>query len=100
MMVHKRAMLKCTVTSIEVYRMALTDTAIRKIKSSDKPRKLFDGHGLFLLVHPNGSKYWRLQYRTAGKQKLLSLGVSPEVTLADAREKRAEARKVISAGQD
>lgn len=80
--------------------MALTDTAIRKAKAGDKPRKLFDGHGLFLLMHPNGSKYWRLQYRTAGKQKLLSLGVYPEVTLAEAREKQVQARKAIRNGQD
>jgi hypothetical protein len=80
--------------------MALTDTAIRKAKPGDKSRKLFDGHGLFLLVHPNGSKYWRLQYRTAGKQKLLSLGVYPEVALVEAREKQTEARKLTRKGTD
>ena len=59
-----------------------------------------DGEGLFLLVTPAGSKYWRLKYFFAGKEKLLALGVYPDVTLADARERRAEARKVLAAGKD
>ena len=59
-----------------------------------------DGEGLFLLITPAGSKYWRLKYFIAGKEKLLALGVYPDVTLADARERRAEARKVLAAGKD
>ncbi len=78
----------------------LTDTAVRKAKPRDKGYKLTDGHGLYLLVHPTGAKYWRLKYRIAGKEKGLALGVYPEITLAEAREKQAEARKLISNGVD
>jgi integrase len=59
-----------------------------------------DGDGLFLLVMPNGSKYWRLKYFVSSKEKLLALGVYPEVTLADARDRRAQARKMLAAGND
>ncbi|WP_316502266.1 tyrosine-type recombinase/integrase [Klebsiella aerogenes] len=55
-----------------------------------------DGNGMHLLVHPNGSKYWRLQYRFGGKQKMLALGVYPDVSLADARARRDEARKLLA----
>lgn len=78
----------------------LTDPACRNAKPTDKPYKLTDEKGLFLLVHPNGSKYWRLKYRVAGKEKLLSIGVYPEMPLAGARSKRDEARKQISDGID
>ncbi|KIX48628.1 integrase [Burkholderia pseudomallei] len=80
--------------------MALTDTAIRNTKPSDKPIKLFDGGGMFLLVTPNGQRYWRLKYRFSGKEKLLSLGVYPEIGLATARKKRSDARSLLDAGVD
>ncbi len=80
--------------------MALTEAAIRNVKPSDKQQKLFDGEGLFLLVAPNGGKWWRLKYRFGGKEKLLSLGCYPEVGLKDARERRFEARKQLSNGVD
>ncbi len=80
--------------------MALTDTAARSAKPSDKPFKLADEKGLFLLVHPNGSKYWRLKYRFAGKEKVLALGVYPEVRLAEARDRRDQARKTLANGID
>lgn len=80
--------------------MALTDVKVRTTKPTDKPVKLTDGEGMHLLVHPNGSKYWRLQYRFAGKQKMLALGVYPDVSLSDARQKRDEARKLIASGTD
>jgi len=80
--------------------MPLTDTAIRKAKPADKPTKLFDGGGLFLLLNPNGARWWRWKYRFAGKEKLLSFGVYPDVTLADAREKRDEARRQLASGID
>ncbi|HJV81346.1 tyrosine-type recombinase/integrase [Noviherbaspirillum sp.] len=80
--------------------MPLTDTACKNTKPDAKPRKLSDGGGMFLLIHPNGSKYWRLAYRFAGKQKLLALGVYPEITLADARARRDQARKLLAAGID
>lgn len=65
--------------------MALTDIKIRSAKPEAKAYKLTDGDGMFLLIHPNGSKYWRLRYRFGGKEKMLALGVYPEVLLADAR---------------
>ena len=80
--------------------MALTDAKVRAAKPSDKSVKISDGDGMHLLVHTNGSKYWRLQYRFNGKQKMLALGVYPEVSLADARQKRDAARKLIVAGID
>lgn len=80
--------------------MPLTDTAIRNTKPSDKPTKLFDGGGMFLLVTPNGQRYWRLKYRFAGKEKLLALGVYPETGLAAARKKRSDARSLLDAGID
>ena len=61
--------------------MALTDAAIRTAKPAEKPYKLTDGKGLFMLVHPNGSKYWRMKYRYDGKEKTLALGVYPETGL-------------------
>lgn len=80
--------------------MALTDVKVRSAKPSDKPIKLTDGFGMHLLVHPNGSKYWRFQYRFSGKQKMLALGVYPDVSLAEARERRDDARKLIANGTD
>ena len=80
--------------------MALSDTKIKTIKPTDKPFKLADERGLFLLVRPTGGKLWRLKYRINGKEKLLSFGTYPEVSLADAREKRDQARKVIAGGGD
>ncbi len=80
--------------------MSLTDIQCKAAKTQDKPYKLNDGEGLFLLVHSNGSKYWRLKYRLAGKEKLLALGVYPQVTISEAREKRADARKLIAKGTD
>ena len=80
--------------------MALTATAVKQAKSTEKQYKLYDGRGLFLLVHPNGSKYWRFKYRYAGKEKLLSLGVYPDVTLANARERHQQARETVAKGID
>ena len=80
--------------------MPLTEIAIKKIEATDKPFKLSDGGGLFLLVQPNGAKYWRLKYRFAGKEKTLSLGVYPETSLRKAREGRTEARKLLGDGVD
>lgn len=78
----------------------LTDAAARKLKPEVKPFKMTDGGGLFLLVQPNGSKYWRLAYRFDGKQKLLAVGVYPDVPLILARERRDSARKLLAAGID
>jgi integrase len=78
----------------------LTDRAIKNAKASTKIRKLSDGNGLVLVVYPNGSKYWVYRYRHLGKEKTLSLGIYPEVTLADARLKLIDARKLKSQGKD
>ncbi len=80
--------------------MPLSDTAIRNAKPGEKPVKLADEKGLFLLLNPNGSKYWRLKYRVGGKEKLLSLGVYPDVGLKDARARRDDARKLLANGID
>lgn len=80
--------------------MSLSDTKARNAKPRSKPYKIADGDGLFLLITPSGSKYWRMKYFFAGKEKLLALGVYPEVSLADARERRTQARKLLAAGND
>lgn len=80
--------------------MALTDTAIRKTKPTDKPFKVADEKGLFLLVAPTGGKLWRMKYRFEGKEKLLSFGPYPDMPLIRAREKRDEARKLLADGID
>lgn len=80
--------------------MALSDTVIRTARPRDTAYKLSDGRGLSLLVNPNGSKWWRLRYRFYGREKMLSLGVYPDVPLKLARERCDDARKQIAAGQD
>lgn len=76
--------------------MALTDTAIRNAKPTDKAFKLYDEKGLFLIVNPNGGKWWRLKYYIDGKEKPLSLGTYPEIKLAGARARRDEAREHVA----
>ncbi|EOZ7549915.1 tyrosine-type recombinase/integrase [Enterobacter mori] len=80
--------------------MALTDTKVRSAKPEAKEYSLVDGDGMFLLIHPNGSKYWRFRFRFGGKQHLMAFGVYPETSLADARQKREEARRLVAAGID
>lgn len=80
--------------------MPLTDTAVKKAKPGPKSVKLTDGKGLYLLVTPGGSKLWRCKYRVLGKEKILSLGAYPDVSLAQAREGVDKARKVLAAGAD
>ena len=80
--------------------MALTDTAVRKAKPKQKPYKLSDGRGMYLEIMPNGSRYWRLKYRVSGKEKRLALGVYPDVSLSDARDRREQARKQLANGID
>lgn len=78
----------------------LNDTKIRTTKSAEKPQKLFDGGGLFLLVTPSGGKLWRLKYRFGGTEKLLSFGAYPQISLAKARQKRDQASAMIANGID
>jgi integrase len=79
---------------------ALTDKAIRALKPSEKPYKISDGLGLYLLVQSSGSRLWRFKYRHAGKERLESLGAYPAVSLAAARERRDELRRLRASGID
>ncbi|HEM7398594.1 tyrosine-type recombinase/integrase [Citrobacter farmeri] len=80
--------------------MPLNDMQIRRAKPEAKAYTLGDGQGLSLLIEPNGSKSWRFRYRYAGKPKMISLGVYPTITLADARSRRDEARKLVAEGKN
>lgn len=80
--------------------MPLTDTTLRNAKPGERQIKLFDGHGLFLLIAPSGTKAWRLKYSFHGKEKLISLGLYPTVSLKEARERATTARKDIENGID
>ena len=80
--------------------MPLTDSAVRNAKPGAKPIKLFDERGLFLIVTPSGGKWWRLKYRFDNKEKLLSLGVYPDVSLKAARIRRDELRTLLANGID
>ncbi|CAG0994392.1 Prophage integrase IntS [Methylophilaceae bacterium] len=80
--------------------MKLTDSMIDDFKPSAKPYKVSDGEGLYVHVYPNGSKYWRMNYRIEGKKKTLSFGVYPRVTLADARDRKDEARAMLASRSD
>ncbi|MBA3909461.1 MAG: integrase [Rhodobacter sp.] len=80
--------------------MPLTDTEVRNAKPGAKPRKIADGDWLFLVVSPNGSKLWRMGYRFAGKESVMSLGSYPTVSLAEARRKRDDAKALIASGQN
>lgn len=80
--------------------MRLTDIAVKNAKPSDKQIKLSDGKGLYLLVHPNGSKYWQAAYRFDGKQKVFSIGTYPAVSLAEARTSLLEMKSLLASGID
>jgi integrase len=78
----------------------LNDTRIRNAKPAERDTKLTDFDGLYLLVRPNGSRLWRFAYRFGGKQKQIALGAYPQVTLAEARDRREAARKLLAGGKD
>ena len=80
--------------------MKLTDTQIKRMKQRPKPFKVSDGGGLFLWVTPSGGKIWRWSYRHEGRAKLMAFGRYPDVPLALARERHAEARKLLASGVD
>jgi integrase len=80
--------------------MPLTNTKIRNAKPGDKTIKLYDERGLYMELSPNGGKWWRLKYRYNGKEKRLSLGVYPDISLKDARDRRDDARKLLANGTD
>lgn len=91
---------KYTLTRLKIPLMSLTDTTIRNAKPSEKPQKLFDGNGLYLYVSPSGGKLWRLKYRIADKEKVLSLGKYPAVSLKQARARMNEAKEKLANGID
>lgn len=78
----------------------LTDVAIRKTEAKDRAFKLADGAGMYLLIKPDGARYWRLKYRFAGHEKLLALGTYPEVSIKEARRRRDDAKGVLRDGRD
>ncbi len=80
--------------------MPLTDTAIKAFKPKEKPYKESDGGGMYLEISPAGGKLWRLKYRFGGKEKRLSFGAYPIVGLKEARERREQAKKLLSQGID
>ncbi|MEQ6204335.1 integrase arm-type DNA-binding domain-containing protein [Sulfitobacter sp. HNIBRBA2951] len=80
--------------------MPLSDIQVRNLKPRDKPYKVIDFEGLFVLVKANGSRLWQFKYRMFGKERLLSIGVYPEVTLAQARKAKEDARATVAAGID
>ena len=80
--------------------MPLSDAKVRNAKPQNKPYKIADFEGLYLLVTPTGSKCWRFKYRFAGKEKVLALGLYPDLSLSDARDRRGQARKALAAGND
>jgi hypothetical protein len=80
--------------------MALTDTRIRNAKPTAKPYKLSDGGGLYVIITPDEARYWRMDYRFAGKRRTLAIGIYPIVTLAAARTRREEARALLAKNMD
>ena len=78
----------------------LTDRRIRQAAPVTKPLKLADGGGMYLLLNPDGSRYWRLDYRFDGKRKTLALGVYPEVSPGEARKRRSAAKALLAEGRD
>lgn len=85
---------------MEIKAMSLTDIKARNAKPGEKQKKLSDSDGMYLLITPQGGKYWRFKYRYAGKEKVLALGTYPEIRLADARQRRDEARRQVAHGID
>lgn len=83
---------------MEKIRAALTELIAAQAKPTDRQKKLSDGGGLHLLIHPSGAKYWHISYRFTGKQNTLSLGIYPDVSLADARKRREDVRKLLADG--
>ena len=80
--------------------MPLTNLQVERAKPKEKPYKLTDERGMYLLIHPKGGKWWRFDYRYQGKRKTLSLGVYPDVSIKVARKKRDDARSILDGGVD
>lgn len=78
--------------------MKRTARQVETAKPKEKPYKLADGGSLYLLVNSNDKRYWRLKYRSLGKEKLLAIGIYHDVSLAEARSKREDAKRTLAAG--
>ncbi len=78
----------------------LTDTAIRAAKPKEKPYKITDGGGLYVLVNPGGSKLWRLKYYFWGKERLFAIGIYPAISLREASDRAAKAKEMVARGMD
>lgn len=85
---------------MEIPQLSLTDIKVRSLKGRDRQYKVADGRGLFLIITPTGSKYWRFRYRFADREKSLAIGIYPDISLADARDKAHEARKLLANDKD
>lgn len=81
---------------MEIPQLSLTDVKVRSLKARDRQYKVADGRGLFLVITTNGSKYWRFRYRFVDREKSLAIGVYPDISLAEARDKAHEARKMLA----
>jgi hypothetical protein len=80
--------------------MALKDLEIKNLKPPEKPKKLYDGGGLFLYLTPSGLKSWRREYAYQGRRSTLTFGTYPDLSLKEAREKLAEAKRILREGND
>src|SRR5665213_2141588 len=80
--------------------MSVSDIALRKAKPREKSYKISDGGGLFLRINPNGSKLWRMKYRVTGREKLLSFGAYPIISLVEASRMRDDAKRSLTRGTD
>ena len=80
--------------------MPLTDVTVWQARPKEKEYRLSDEWGLLLVVRPNGAKWWRLRYQFQGKEKMISLGISPDVSLLMARDRRDAARRLVADGKD
>jgi hypothetical protein len=80
--------------------MPLTDTQVRSARAGEKDLRLADGRGLYLLITAKGQRWWRLRYTFDGREKMISLGIYPDVPLKEARQRREESRALIARGVD
>ncbi|KUR79820.1 hypothetical protein AQZ49_04765 [Novosphingobium sp. FSW06-99] len=87
-------------TPTRQYPMPLKDLEIKNAKPAERAYKLFDGGGMYLLVQPTGKKLWRMKYHHQGKERLLSFGAYPDISIAAAREKRSQAKLALADGID
>jgi hypothetical protein len=86
--------------NLKIVTTMLTDSKIRSFEQKEKTYSKSDAHGLYIEIPPSGNRYWRMSYRIAGKQKRIAIGVYPEISLKEARDKRDELRAILKRGKD